>query len=147
MQVSFALGSDPDEQTTLDHLAAHAAAADDGLLEGRLILEDGGATPVVLEDDLQFLVPGLCLDMPPRLAADGTATVRMASMPVQTIFQRDGNSVRLTDGDGVALGRFPHDALVEALHDCAGRFTAFIGELAALQPAWAKLHMFLMGTK
>ena len=139
MHVAFAVGRAEDEAATWTALDAPLVADEYNVMDGRLTLSHEGAADVVIEDDLEFLVLNLCLRMPPRLAADGHATVRMASMARRVMLTREGETVLLTDGDGAELGAYPYQGLVRALHDCAERFTRYVDALATKDPDWTAL--------
>jgi hypothetical protein len=147
MQAAFVIGTRP--EASLDEAAAQAAVAANQLpdseygLRGRIVLGAPGKTPVELADDLEFLVPNLCLKVPALLAAQGQATLTMASWPGSFQLLRDGEDVKLLDAGGAELGRFPQAALKAALRDCATRFTGYVGALAAQDADWAPLHRSL----
>ena len=145
MQATFAFGSDMDEAAALAAVADHRSPEDEGgTLDGSITLSSEGRAPVVLRDDLEFLVPSLCLVAPATLAAEGRVTVPMASAPRSVVLIRDGDAIRLQDREGAELGQFPAADLLAALHACAVRFTAFIGALADQFPDWRKLHESLL---
>jgi hypothetical protein len=141
MQVTFALGIDPDEAAAWATLADHRSPEDEGgTLPGRLQLAAEGQAPVAISDDLEFLVPNLCLRAPAAVATEGRTVVRMASNPRQIILTREGDRVRLVDAAGTDLGAFPQDALDAALHACAVRFAEFVAALAEQFPDWIKFR-------
>ena len=146
MHVGFAVGIAADEAATWAALEGPLVADEYNVMNGRLTLSDGGAPETVIEDDLEFLVLNLCLRMPPRLAAQGQATVRMASMARSVTLAREGETVLLTDDSGAELGRCPYQPLMNALHDCAERFTRYIEALASKDPEWTALHAVLRST-
>ena len=146
MQVGFAVGTAADEAATWAALEGPLVADEYNVMNGRLTLSDGGAPEIVIEDDLEFLVLNLCLRMPPRLAAQGQATVRMASMARSVTLAREGETVLLTDDSAAELGRYPYQPLMNALHDCAERFTRYVEALASKDPEWTALHAVLRST-
>ena len=146
MQVGFAVGTAADEAATWAALERPLVADEYNVMNGRLTLSDDGAPEIVIEDDLEFLVLNLCLRMPPRLAAQGQATVRMASMARSVTLAREGDTVLLTDGDGAELGRLPYQGLMNTLHECAERFTGYVEALASKDPEWTALHAVLRST-
>jgi hypothetical protein len=131
----------------LDEAAAVAALArgeppTDPLLMGRVHLSDTGLD-LALHDDLQFLVPSLCIRAPRRLAAQGEAKVAMASWPQHYLLRRDGETVRVLEGGKTEVARLSYQELTEALAGCAHRFTTYVGGVATLQPSWRPLHALL----
>ena len=142
MKVGFTVGTAANEAASWAALEGPFVPDEFGVMEGRLTLSDDGVLDVEIEDDLQFLVPNLCLRMPPRLAAEGSATVRTASMGLCVTLRRDGETVLLTD-DGAELGRFPYDGLTRALRECAERFAEYVGALAVRAPEWGALESVL----
>ena len=144
MDATFALRPDA---ATLQNEAALAddpvLSGEDGVLMGRITLSDGGEPALLLDDDLQFLVPSLCLRAMQSLARDGRAELTMASWPGSNTLIRDGEVVQVQDSDGAELARFPYGPLATALHDCAGRFTAWVGHIALDAPEWQPLHALL----
>lgn len=141
----FSFGSNP--ATSVDEAAASPEAllpaTDEWDMTGAVTLTNDGATPVILTDDLEFLVPNLCLRAPAVLASADTVSFGMASRPVRIVLVREGAAMSVRDGDGAELGRFPDAALMAALQGCAKRFTDFVGRMAALDRELAPLHAML----
>ena len=142
MHAAFVLGSNPATARDETALSADPVTAD---LMGQIVLTDDNAAPVTLADDLEFLIPNLCLRAPVTLAAEGSALVTMASWPGSVTLVRDGEAIRLLDQDETELGRFPAAALTAALRACAGRFRDYIGALAEADPEWHAFHAMLTG--
>jgi hypothetical protein len=115
--------------------------AEIAMLMGRITLVDG-PEQVTLEDDLQFLVPALCLRAPRALSQGGTAEVRLASQPVRYRLDLEGETVVFSEGEQ-AVARFPRGPLTEALRGCATTFAAFASDFAASEPEWAPLKTFM----
>lgn len=148
MHAAFAIADPPgsllDEDAALAAARAHRPLGEESVLAGQVTLTEGGVPPLRMDDDLQFLIPNLCLRATAALAAGDVATVQMASWPQHYALRRDGDALRVLEGDDEAeVGRFPYGAALKTLRGCAERFTAFVGELAASQPEWQPLHALL----
>lgn len=143
--VRFSFGGNP--RNLVDEAAAAPETllpvTDEWVMSGAVTLAEEGAPPVVLTDDLEFLVPNLCLRAPAALASADTVSLGMASRPVRIVLTRDGAVIRVLDGDGTELGRFPESTLMTALHDCAERFTEFVDRMAVLDTSLGPLHEML----
>lgn len=148
MHASFAFGRHGGP--VLDEVAAETALsalhnpAEDGALMGHVLLSAEGAEPVAIRDDLQFLVPDLCLRAPAALAMRDRVELSMAALPKTYLLLREAGTVRILDaGTGTELGHYPEAALFEALRGCASRFTRYVGALARIASEWQPLHRML----
>jgi hypothetical protein len=147
MNADFLIGTQPD--ALLDEPAARAAVAEgqlpdaDPILMGRIVLQHEGQPAVTLRDDLQFLVPALCLKAPATLKAQGRVEVAMASRPARVELLLEGEEVRVIDPAAGELAHYPRAALWAALQGCATRFADYAGLLAQQDARWSPLHQSL----
>jgi hypothetical protein len=149
MKATFLIETPDDASSLRDEAGAGAALSagevpgSEGVLMGRLRVEEGGAT-IDFEDDLQFLVPKLCLRVPRRLEDGDSVQVRMASWPKSYTLTREGAMVCILDDEQGEMAKLEFTSFSTALHDCATRFCDYIGHLAELDPEWLPLHELLL---
>jgi hypothetical protein len=140
MEVTFSLGTDPEQAVPESALAerlarAGAELAEPHTLDGFVNLRNGQPA-LVIEDDLEALVPNLCFTGVVAVALRGAADVPMFDHLGTLNLKAEGEQV-LVARDGQEVGRYPRLELLRALVGCGRRFVAFLERLEELNPYWA----------
>ncbi|MFY7855648.1 MAG: hypothetical protein ACOVQT_05870 [Rubrivivax sp.] len=94
-------------------------------LGGELALSADGQSTVVLSDDLEQLVPRLCLRGIPALEQGQPVTVPLFTDPSTVTFTPEAESVHVDYADTPRL-TVPRAALAEALERCGANYAALV---------------------
>lgn len=104
---------------------ARAALKSMAYLGGELTLSVEGQPPLVLRDDLEQLVPRLCLRGIPALEQGQPVTVPLFTDPSAVTFTPEAESVHVDYADLPRL-TLPRAALVDALERCGANYAALV---------------------
>jgi hypothetical protein len=141
MEVTFSLGTDPEQAVTETALAERlaregAALAEPHTLDGFVNVRNGQPA-LVIEDDLEALVPNLCFSGVVALAQRGEAEVPMFDHFGFLNLKAEGEQVSVAR-DGREVGRYPRLELLRGLVGCGRRFLAYLEQLKQLNPYWTE---------
>jgi hypothetical protein len=131
MHIHLRVSLDPplevDEALLRDGVSEPVRAALKALayLGGELALSIEGQPPLVLRDDLEQLVPRLCLRAIPALEAAQPVTVPLFTDPSELVLTPEAEAVHADFAD-TPRRTFPRTALVDGLERCGAHYAALV---------------------
>ena len=106
-------------------------------LAGTVWLEHEGQPAIEVLDDLEQLVPRLCIWARPTLAKGEAVTVEMTISPQRLTLTPAGAEIKATTTWGVEA-LLPAAACIDELRRCGHQYVAFLDRNLGAEPAWAE---------
>ena len=110
--------------------------ADENLMGGISIVDSARDVRIVIGDDLEYLVPKLCLNALPNLLARKKVSFALYAFDEHVELEPTGKDIEISGTELTAV-KFPRRDLLPALVSCAERFSEFLQKLRGKDKKWA----------